>query len=201
MSPGLNRTNFEHLVQEVGEHLPGLWELNRNPADWNWGAKLTDHETCAILHLNARGNYRSEGVTSMTVRGEVPKNARGESPYIGYGKSMTEINVAVSKSPGQIAKEIERRFMPAYMEILKGALDSIASSDTYHDKVNSVAKRIADLAGVPYETKNDGRVLFHHSSHEILTDSNAKVYDNDVTLELSLSHENALDVLRFLIRK
>ena len=183
------------LIAGVGEHLAGNWELIPNPEEWPMGAHLVDPEAHANLYFN-----HHEG--KIHVSADLPKDAKGEIPYVeGYGqfgKRMPSINTSFNKTPEQIAKEIERRLMPEYMDILMKALSKIASSDSYHNKTEGFAEQIAKLVGV--EAKGN-KVNFYRSRHPVLNEtiSRAEVHEDDVELELRLSYGMTMEVLEFLI--
>ena len=185
------------LIAGVGEHLAGNWEIIPNPDEWPMGAHLKDPELHASLYFN-----HHEG--KIHVSTNLPTDAKGEIPYVeGYGqlgKRMPSINIAFSKTPQQIASDIERRLMPEYMSILMKALARIASSDAYHSKTEGFASEIAALVGV--ESKGN-KVDFYRSPHPMFKETmgRAEVHDDDVALELRLSHEMTREVLKFLIRR
>ena len=111
---------------------------------------------------------------------------------------MPSINTSFSKTPEQIAKDIERRLMPEYMDVLSKALTRIVSSDSYHSKTEGFAGQIAKLVGV--EAKGN-KVDFYRSMHPVLSEtiSRAEVHDDDVELELRLSYGMTMEVLKLLI--
>ena len=195
MNPPITRTAFLDLIAGVGEHLAGIWELTPNPEDWPMGAHLVDPKLHTSLYFN-----HHEG--KLHVSSDLPKDAKGEIPYVeGYGqfgKRMPSINTSFSKTPEQIARDIERRLMPEYMDVLMKALTRIASSDAYHSKTEGFAGQIAKLVGV--EAKSN-KIDFYHSQHPVFnsTISRAEVHDDDVELELRLSYGMTMEVLEFLI--
>jgi hypothetical protein len=195
MNPPISRGAFLELIAGVGEHLAGRWDIIPNPEEWPMGAHLVDPELHASLYFN-----HNEG--KIHVSTVLPKDAKGEIPYVeGYGqfgKRMPSINVSFDKTPEQIAKEIERRLMPEYMDVLMKALTRIASSDSYHSKTEGFAEQIAKLVGV--EAKGN-KVDFYRSPHPLLNEtiSRAEVHDDDVELELRLSYGMTMEVLEFVI--
>ena len=190
------------LIAGVGEHLAGNWEIIPNPEEWPMGAHLVDPDLHASLYFNHHVQPGHVHVGKIRVSADLPKDAKGEIPYVeGYGqlgKRMPAINVSFDKTPQQIAKEIERRLMPEYMDILMKALSRIASSDAYHSKTEDFAEQIAKLVGV--EAKGN-KVDFYRSPHPVLNDtiSRAEVHEDDVDLELHLSYGMTMKVLKILI--
>ena len=197
MNPPISHTAFVELIAGVGEHLAGNWEIIPNPKEWPMGAHLKDPELHASLYFN-----HHEG--KIHVSTDLPRDAKGEIPYVeGYGqlgKRMPSINISFSKTPQQIADDIERRLMPEYMDILMKALARIASSDAYHSKTEGFAGEIAKIVGV--EAKGN-KVDFYRSNLPVFceTISRAEVHDDDVELDLRLSYEDTLKVLKLLSRQ
>ena len=195
MNPPISRTAFLEMIAGVGEHLAGNWDILPNPEEWPMGAHLVDHDLHASLYFN-----HHEG--KLHVSSDLPKDAKGEIPYVeGYGqlgKRMPSINTSFNKTPEQIAKDIERRLMPEYMDVLMKALSGIASSDAYHSKTEGFAKQIAKLIGV--EAK-ENKIDFYRSPHPVFSEtiSRAEVHDDDVELELRLSYGMTMEVLEFLV--
>ena len=197
MNPPISRTSFLEMIAGVGEHLAGNWDILPNPEEWPMGAHLVDHDLHAILYFN-----HHEG--KLHVSTDLPKDAKGEIPYVeGYGqfgKRMPSINTSFNKTPEQIARDIERRLMPEYMDVLMKAMARIASSDAYHSKTEGFAGQIAKLVGV--EAKGN-KIDFYRSPHPVFgeTISRAEVHDDDVELELRLSYGMTMEVLEFLVAR
>jgi hypothetical protein len=197
------RDSFLDLIGQIAQDLPGEWELIPFPVDYNWGGRLTCHagqHDEAIIVFSAGYVLRGSSCEKMEIRGELPKNAKGESPYIGYGKKMPSINVSTSKTGTQIAKDIERRFLPAYTEILKSAVETVRSQDAYYSKRDAMALQIAQIAKVGQDQIRDGKVDFYRSPYHIFNETlaGAEVSDDDVELRLRLSYRDTLDVLEYL---
>lgn len=68
----------------------------------------------------------------VTISGGFPRTAKGEyiRPY-KYDERPHEITVSGEKTPEQIAKDIENRFMPRYRELLANVKKQIESADNY----------------------------------------------------------------------
>lgn len=115
------------LVSKVCQVLGFTLEGERAD-DWNYlsvNARLGDES----LHFASGSYYLRDRIK---VSGNFPKTEKGESldPY-RYGEKEHEITVSVSKSPERIAKEIERRFLPRYREVLKSILEKVHKSNQY----------------------------------------------------------------------
>lgn len=69
------------------------------------------------------------------VSGSFPRTKTGE--YISptkYNEPTNKISISLNKPPKQIAKEIERRFMPTHLKQVAYVQEQIKRSDDYQDK-------------------------------------------------------------------
>jgi hypothetical protein len=204
MNMGIStRDDFLDLLAEIAQHLPGRWELVPFPLDYNWGGRLVNHEgqfEGEIIVFSAGYVPLGKSCEKMEIWGELPKNEKGESPYIGYGKKIPSINVSTSKTGTQIAKDIERRFLPAYAELFEEAVKTVRSQDAYYSKRDAMALQIAQIVKVDEDRISDGKVDFYRSPYHVFNETlaEADVSDDDVKLTLRLSYRDTLDVLKYL---
>lgn len=189
---------FHNLVASIGEALPGNWDL-KPYGDDNWACTLFDMDSQAQLFFRPT---EWKDAKRIQIRGQLPKDSRGQEPYLPslrVGQQMPSITVAGTKSAGQIARDIEHRLLPDYLPLLSEALERIAQSESHYNIVGATTTEIANLLGI--EVKPDAnRVNFYHSPYPPFAENigEAKVQDEDVTLELHLTHDTALAVLSML---
>lgn len=200
MSASTNRDEFYELVLDVANHLPGTWDVERYPHDWNWGGKLTEVESGAVLHLDGREDYKTRTVPRMSARGSLPKDSKGQEVVVlRYGEKMPEITITSSKPADKIARDIESRLMPAYLPLLAQAKERIAAQDAYQDATSLICEQVAKIVRVKPDLK-ERRVSFYHSPltlfHE--SQSEARVSPDEVVLELHLSPKLAIEILKLL---
>jgi len=192
---------FHDLVASVGEVLPGSWDLKPYGED-NWACTLFDPDRKMRLFFRPA---EWKDATRIEIRGELPKDSRGQEPYLPSlptGHRMPSIKVAGSKSPDQIARDIERRLLPDLIPLIEEALERIAQSETYYTKVTSVAQEIAQLLRV--DIKPDAKkVSFYHSPYPPFTENigSANIGSDEVELELHLAPDTALAVLSMLKKR
>ena len=198
------RESVIRQAQHIAEYLDGRWTVTPCPYEHIAGADLQDMEG-AHLYIGTVSEGYGQPITKLHIKGELPKNIKGEEPYVeGYGqfgKRMPSINVSRSKTAAQIAADIERRLLPEYLEILALAQQRVAESNTYYNKTESMAAQIAKLIEADPSDLRGNKVHFYHSPFPIFQESlgDAEVSDDDVKLTLRLSHENTLKILRYLI--
>jgi len=186
---------FSQLIQAVGERLPGNWDFTTNPQSWNWGSTLFN-----VIPTRSLGIFFSltRDRSKIEISGILPRDSEGQHAYIRHGETLPRIAVSSSKSPEKIALDIERRFLPVWLPRLEEMLQDIARHDAYKTKTTSIADQIATLVKV----KADGKKIpFYRSPYPVFAESTsgAEVHGDDVTLELRLSHEGAMTLLKWMI--
>lgn len=198
---------WERLLTSIGEQLDGEWELKIPDSDnWHKWGNLLNHAEQIYLSFYV-DSYRKK----LWVGVDLPKNDKGEKPYIGHLGLGDEPKIGMSpdKPAEQIVRDIERRLLPAYRPMLAKALQLIEQANAYHNKVESMAKEIAKIVEVDIPEDRSGRpsvkstVNFYHSRLPGFRENlgSAEVHDDDVKLELRLSHPDTIAVLKFLTGK
>lgn len=194
-----SRDAFLSLVAQIAEILPGSWDVRPFPEAW--GADVNDPDTGASLYIVTSTWKQADRIE---VKSQLPQDSKGETPYVGlqYGQSMPAITVSGNKSAEQIARDIERRLMPAYLPLLERARKQIAETEEYYNRTETMARKIAALVGVKIE-KGAKKIDFYRSPLKIFNEtmSGAEVHDQDVELTLRLDHDTALEILMELARR
>jgi len=184
---------LNNTFAQVARHLQGAWSWQPNQPDWTPGGVLVDVTGVA---LRAR---ISERPGTYKVYPEVPRDSRGQVPYVA-SQNLPSINVGMGRSPEQIAREIERRLLPAWLPILQEALEAIERSNVHQSTGESVARAIAGIAGVKLGARGKD-VSFYGSPHAVLDGGGARVSGDAVELTLRLASGDALTLLRYLVGK
>jgi hypothetical protein len=197
MSIPTTREEVIALVEGVAEALPGEWDLDPHSADWNWGGILRETATGAVLNFST-SSYRD--ASKMTVRGVLPSDARGEQAHVlPYGQQAPSINVSASKTPAQVARDVEQRLMPRYLPLLERALAQVSQANAHYGKSEGGAQQIARLLQVEISPGSQD-VSFYHSPLPRFSENlgQARVRGDEVDLELRLDLPTALRVLSLL---
>jgi hypothetical protein len=183
---------YEQLVHEVAKLLPGHFAVETNPDSWNWGTRFLDHEHSLGIFLSLDRDHKK-----IAVSGVIPRDDRGQMPYIRSVDSLAKISVSTSKSAYQIARDITKRFLPVWVPQLEQMLTDIKRSSSYHSKTEGMAAEIADLVGVKADKT---KVSFYRSPYPVFTDtiSSAEVHGDDVTLSLQLGYEETIALLKWM---
>jgi hypothetical protein len=103
------------------------------------------------------------------------------------------VTVSPSKTPQQIAKDLERRFLPKYIKELQAQKDRIRRQMEYEQNQKNALKRIADHFGIEYEPGR--KVLFTHweEVYSIRNDG-----EDTVKFDITCSPEKAIQILELL---
>jgi hypothetical protein len=129
----------------------------------------------------------------LFISGEYPKDESGHDG-VSYGEKPPKISVSLSKQNGQIASDIQRRFIPEYEALFRKAQERV-------DKTNEYARKrrgqIADIAlylgcDVP---KEDGHGVYLNKWGVYRIEPYS---DSAVKFEVQVDAKKAIEVLEVL---
>jgi hypothetical protein len=194
MTPSNINTIFEQVAQELSA-IEGQWSWRPNPPDWSVGGYLEEETSGVVLYA------RLDKSDKFRIRPDAPKDSRGQVPYVA-SKNPPLINVSISKNPSLIASDINRRLLPNWLPTYEQALAAIQESNQYESSTSQVAAEIAKIVGVQVSQREPRKVSFYRSPLPIFSETvgGAEVSGDSVKLELHLSHEDALALLRHMTR-
>jgi hypothetical protein len=96
------------------------------------------------IHLYSGGYQMKERIR---ISGNFPRTERGESVELyRYGEKRHEITVSITKTPEQIARDIQRRFLPRYRELLGGVVERVNKTNQY---ARTCAQNLLAIKGEP----------------------------------------------------
>jgi hypothetical protein len=114
-----------------------------------------------------------------------------------YGKTRPQISVSLSRGGAVIAKEIKRRFLPAYDELFHSIGESVRKATNYRDTQMGITARLAALAGA--EPKRTQERSFCLITDNYTRTVEVNVSNSTVDLKLfNLSESQAAEILRLL---
>lgn len=121
------KAKAETVICEVSKVL-GFMPENKGDESWNH-VSMNARKGEESLHFTSGGYLLKDRIK---ISGNFPRTGKGEyvDPY-GYGEKRHEIMVSITKTPEQIAKDIGRRFLPRYRELLKRVIERITKSNEY----------------------------------------------------------------------
>src|SRR4029077_333144 len=105
---------------------------------------------------------------------------------------LPEISVSGERGAQAIAKEIKRRFLPAYLPLLAKAIARRVEANTYEDKTRANLAMLAEIVGARLP-EDHGRTTTYFTGGDI------QVSGDSITLKLSsLSVEQAKQILEMM---
>lgn len=134
----MNRELFNHKMTRVAELLSLTWELQEEAYD-NRGYLLGSNEEQIFV---CTGGYQNK--SSIRISSSYPRDARGQ--YTAYEMEIS-INVVETKTADQIAKDIQRRFLPQHRINLAVVQEKIRQSNKYMSDRLANITQIADHFG------------------------------------------------------
>jgi hypothetical protein len=135
-------TQMQELAKDVAALLTGSWTPHPNDEDGNWRAYI----------LGANGEKL---FLSNTWAGKDRVYASGILPN-GHTFADGGITVAATKSAAQIARDIERRLLPAYQTALAEAKDKIAKENAAEQARLATLAEVEKIIDLPFTTDHQG---------------------------------------------
>lgn len=165
--------------------------------------KTKADDTWHFINMNAQKGTESIHLISgsyhlkdrIKILGNFPKTERGEyvDPY-EYGEKRHSITVSVEKNADQIAKDIERRFLPRYRELLKRSAERVNRANEYAHTSTRNLERVKGTKLTNEEIK-DHRFWLSGSPISV----EVKVTNEDADLEIrSIPIEIASRIMRLI---
>ena len=137
----MEKVEFNEKMKEVAELLGMTWEDREESWD-NRGVFSNPNDLDKKLALSNDG-YRAKG--RIEISGLYPLDGQGKHfPQHGY---KLEITVAETKTAEEIARDIRRRVLPAYLKNLAIIKEQIARADKYHNDRMAKIRQVADHFG------------------------------------------------------
>jgi hypothetical protein len=191
-------TVFKAVASCLDDIHAGVWSWKPNPENWAPGGHLVDLQSGMSLYTR----IAERGKPAYQVKGEFPKDSRGQLPYVA-SKGTPSINVSAAKPPARIAEDIARRLIPEWLPIFGQALDAINASNQYKSMVARTVATIIAITGGQAKRDHPHDVSFYRSPLPVFSErtSGAEVHGDDVTLTLVLSHEDAIELLKAMAGK
>ncbi len=179
---------FKDKVTKVGEILKMQIEFATDE-DMHWNKRaylIQDQRKIGIVN----GDY--QGKDKFHIFGVFPTTKKdGQRTY--YGGDIS-INVSDTKTPEQIARDIERRFLPAYLPALEQSITQVLKANTYDQKRQANIQKMADYLGV--EVREN--LIYVYNKNKGLN-STIKAYGEDtVNFELEVTPEMAIKIFDLL---
>lgn len=133
----------------------------------------------------------------MVVHSFVPKNVKGETIY--YNRALPTANISLKKSFGAIAREIFKRVVTPYVEVLQEELlPRLKIINKGHKKTEDTLREICNTLRIPISSIKDGKVDLKQKGYKRMFpyESSIKVGRLGVHFELDMPIGFALELVR-----
>ena len=186
-----------NAARGIASHLDG-WSLHEPSEEWG-GCMLVlegpSAQTLQVIWCN--GRERGE------VRGVFPKLPGGRDVYVRHeDEKRCRIGVSLTRPPEALARDIQRRLLPAYSQVFERVSRQVQQAYTSHDAAERLLAELVDIGGKRPQSDNQRRI------HEVFfrdLPGSARVTgptedrpDGSVHLHLNLPGPVALEVLRLV---
>lgn len=187
------RKQIADIATQVAEALDGDWTVEL--PEFRGAYLKSDGQQSLWM---AQG-YDTKSKGRLVIHGDYPGKE-------GYRLDQHEITVAATKTPAQIAKDIERRLLPGYRQTLAERVAKLNRDAEARDKRLALAERLMEAIG-PLATLPSNRQEDNHTVVLIPSNSVNKGYGNfnlwyeadKVTIELhSVDAEIAVEIAKAL---
>jgi hypothetical protein len=187
----MEKEEFIAKVSEVAKVL-GMQIAEHEDYGWNHREIVGDNSISISV---SNPTYPKAEENKLRFHGNFPHGTHGS--HYGAYNAKNEISVSADKSVERIAKDIQHRLLPDYLEALNKALEAKKVTEDREAKEIANLKKLADYFGVELTNRGaDGKMIW--VSHPLL-DSKIKVYDEDrVEFTLRLNPDATIRVFDFL---
>lgn len=172
------------LTDKIAILLDGVWATDQERLESGYPGRFLNGPEDKILHFTTPYNNTAR----VEINGIFHHDLSQHLPY-NMNREKTEITVARSKTPEQIARDIERRLMPPYERVLAQTKDRKAKADAYEAKKMRAIDAIRDAMGSGASIK-DGDVIRYNPF------CRARYYGGDIKIEVELPVDKAVEILR-----
>lgn len=172
------------IASKVAVLLDGDWAIDNERLENSPGILLNGPED-KILHFTTPYNNTAR----LEINGIFPHDL---SQHLSYSvdREKTEITVAKSKTPEQIARDITKRLMPPYERMLAQTRERKADADFHEGRKRKALELLRNAIGEKAIIRQDEVISYDPSCC-------AKYYgDGSIKLELILPVDKAVEILR-----
>ena len=148
------------------------------------------------------GTVLSNGVRSLmfapiwgnTERMEISGYYGDLGRFLPYDREKAEITVSMAKTPERMARDIEKRLLPAYERVLARVMEGKKGYDRYEAEKREVLESVRQAIGRDAHVIQDDRVVSYRPFHCLVKYRSGK----EVVLELTLPLAKAVGILSLL---
>ncbi len=186
----MEKQEFISKIQKVADILG--YEMTVPEESYNNQAELKKDNIW--IHIR-NGGYQNQN--KITISGSYPRDCHNQ--YNSYGSKNLAIGCSQDKTPEQIARDIQKRFLPDYMADLQKVIETNKIIQESADTKYHTIKALADFLGI--SPKKDHNNEYSLSVWQALKGLNKLEVSYDgtrINLNLELTLDQTLQVLAIL---
>jgi len=196
----LRKRALLNTARGIADHLDG-WSFRQLPEDWAGYTAILEGPSGMVLEI--RWSSRTE---PGSIVGAFPKMPDGKDPYLTQeDKKRCRIGATLTRPPHVLARDIERRLLPAYTEIFERVSPQVKEAHESHRWAESLLEEIVSICGA--KPRTDTQRDFHEVTFRNLSGS-ARIIEpclsrpeGAVQLRLELPEPLAVEVLRSVVER
>ena len=186
-----------NAARGIASRLDG-WSLREPSEDWG-GCMLVlagpSAQTLELIWCN--GRERAE------VRGVFPKLPGGRDAYVRHeDEKRSRIGVSLTRPPEALARDIQRRLLPAYRQVFERVSRQVQQAHASHEDAESLLAELVTICGKKPQTDSQRRrheIVFRDITGSAqVTGSTESRPEGSVYLRLDLPGPVAVEVLRLV---
>ena len=183
-----SRNEIKAWVRAIIPHFSNSdnWAVNEN---WQGLGVAIDGKDGARLVIHTAFNNDDR----LIILGYFP----GHEDHLPYERPKTDITVGRKRPPKAIARDIERRLLPAYYQVLEQARQNKAEHIRMKQEQDDAMKALADALSSEVHIRED--VLRAYNFYFL--EARWKPYGNAFELKFEASLEEALKIIEILKEK
>jgi hypothetical protein len=203
--------NFQ-LVIAIAAALNGTWEAKAKGYDYlkedddRWHRIVAPNGAGVFIHFPAEGTREKDQRISITgiwpTRAPRPHGAEVGPSSLYPRQDAPTIYISLKKSPEQIAKDIERRFLPVYLPLWEACCDKAAETETAEAKELARKEEITAILGgklTDQEKRPDSHIGRYADLPDKMYIQDIYVSSETVSLDIrSIPYDLALKVLKLV---
>ena len=187
----MEKQEFQDKIETIADLLGGYWVAFPEESYNNQATLTKDNITINIQN----SGYQKEN--KISISGSYPHDCHGGISY--HDLRNPSIGCSKDKTAEQIARDIQKRFLPAYLEDLQKVLTTNKKTQEYADANYQTINTLADLLGItPEKDHRNEYFLRVYNTLQGLHGLEVNYYGSRVDMKLELTPGQAVEVLTLL---
>lgn len=186
-----------NAARGIASRLDG-WSVREPPEDWGGCMLVLEGPSAQALQVIwCNGRERGE------IRGVFPKLPGGRDVYVRHeDEKRCRIGVSLTRPPEALARDIQRRLLPAYEEVFETVSRQVEQAHASHEAAETLLAELVSICGKKPQTDSQRRrheIVFRDITGSAqMTGPTDSRPEGSVYLRLDLPGPVAVEILRLL---